>query len=81
MDYSSRRRYVWDDACGIARPARADDTKLFFPTVTPEEVARWRSEFANSLDPAEAELTRRWQRDNCQLQVCPHYFGRVGTAS
>jgi hypothetical protein len=59
MDYGSGCRYVWDDACGIARPARPDDAKPFFPTVTLEELARWRAEFvginANSLDPAGIE--------------------------
>lgn len=71
MDYRSGRRYVWDDACGIARPVRADDTKPFFPTVTLDELARWRAEFVNSLDSADAQLARRWQRENLQTSVLP----------
>jgi hypothetical protein len=60
---------------GIARPARADDKQLYFPTVTQHEVAQWRAEFveniAGTLDPKEGALAQRWRRENLSTSALP----------
>jgi hypothetical protein len=67
IDYASGRRYVWDEAKGIAREATQDDKQHTIPTLTPDELDRWRSEFleANvpSLNTPDLTLARRWRDD------------------
>jgi hypothetical protein len=75
MDHTSGRRYVWDHARGVARPARADDTQPYFPTAAQDELAQWRAEFveniAGALDSNDAALARRWRRENLPTSALP----------
>jgi len=50
MDYSSGLEYVWDSNMGLARPRKEEDRDVpVLPTVSREELAVWRREFAQSL--------------------------------
>jgi hypothetical protein len=64
MDYSSGNQYVWDERRGIARKASKEDRGIPLPTVTPEELGSWRSEFLSStkssLAPSDLALANRW---------------------
>jgi OST-HTH/LOTUS domain len=50
MDYSSGLEYVWDTNTGRARPRQQEERDLpALPTISREELAAWRREFAKSL--------------------------------
>jgi len=52
IDYGSGNTYVLDPNTGLARPKASNDPDLpEAPTVTPDKVASWRHEFAESLAP------------------------------
>src|SRR5690606_21223580 len=65
MDYTSGRRYVWDDTQGVARQADAEDPRPPFPTISADELDRWRLEFLEGadagLDSADRILAERWR--------------------
>lgn len=70
------RRHLWDQEKGIARPADASESGPFFPTITPTEMARLRSEFVKNviadLTRGDAETVLRWQRENLSMSALPH---------
>lgn len=65
VDYTSGRRYVWDESLGRAREAKPNDTQPAFPTLKPDELNRWRAEFLNahadSLSASDMALAMRWR--------------------
>lgn len=65
IDYTSGRRYVWDETQGIARLANSEDPRPSFPTVSADELDKWRSDFLEGadegLDSADRILAERWR--------------------
>jgi|GEM_PF-1430393 len=58
IDYTSGERYVFDPGSGLARQRRSDDDDLpEIPTLTSEDLARWREMFQSTL---EDDRTVRW---------------------
>jgi hypothetical protein len=77
MDLSGRQ-YVWDQAEGIARPARSNDKPPYFPTMTRTELAKWRAEFTQSvsggLSADQTALVRRWEKEHLRTAALPAHL-------
>lgn len=75
MDTPSGRRFVWDAKEEIARESASIDPPdiPILPTVSAEEMAAWRAEFAKKyeLDPAAAEKLAVWQKHRLSSTVLP----------
>jgi energy-coupling factor transporter ATP-binding protein EcfA2 len=71
LDFRSGRRFVWDTRLQKARAALPHETSGFLPTVTENEFAAWRRDFADShrrgLSQSELRLLLRWQSDGKYL--------------
>jgi hypothetical protein len=65
MDFSSGHQYVWDEAQGLAREATANDSEPVIPTVTPELLDTWRTEFVethrSALGQDDLRATVHWK--------------------
>ena len=71
LDFSSGRRYAWDSRQQVAREATADDEQIF-PTVTREEFAQWRNEFATRHSGDEA--VARWRDESLGTKDLPRHL-------
>jgi hypothetical protein len=75
IDYASGRRYVWDEAQGIAREATSHDTQQTIPTLTPDELREWRTEFLDanlaSLTTSDRVLAKRWRDEGLPTLSLP----------
>lgn len=75
VDYASGHPYVWDEALGQARPAKADDSQPRLPTLTPVELAEWRQTFIDahrgSLIGADLANAMRWQEQGLSTNHLP----------
>lgn len=67
LDFSSGRKYVWDEKLQKARTAYPHETSGFLPTVTETEFAAWRRDFVEGhrrgLNQDELRQLLRWQSD------------------
>ena len=65
LDFSSGKRYVWDDEKGLAREEEPEDQLEPLPTVGQLELTEWRAEFAaqvaDTLAPNERSSVDAWQ--------------------
>jgi hypothetical protein len=75
VDYSSGRRYIWDDKQGLAREATREDSQPTFPTLTADEMHGWRGEFLQAvsanLNSADLALATRWQEQRLPTGSLP----------
>lgn len=75
VDYTSGRRYVWDDTQGVARQADSEDPRPLFPTISADEFDRWRLEFLEGadagLDAADRILAERWRTQRLSTANLP----------
>lgn len=59
LDYSSGRKYVWDDEQAIAREyLPTDGEKPVLPTVSPEVLTTWRAEFVQRNESTTPDKTK-----------------------
>jgi hypothetical protein len=65
MDYRSRIEYVWDPEQALAREAKPGESLVRMPTVSKEEFADWRREFAGrhnaTLDASAQARLGQWE--------------------
>jgi hypothetical protein len=80
VDCVSGHAYVWDGALAAARsPEELDESSLpRLPTVTPEELTKWREGFADeirgSVDADFQEALDRWRESPTRSQVLPQRY-------
>lgn len=75
IDYRSGKVYVWDTAKNQAREALPKEALPVLPTVTPDEMNEWRSEFLemHKSNLAGAALVRalRWKEQSLSAALLP----------
>jgi hypothetical protein len=72
LDYSSGSRYVWDadSSSSIVAPEGSDGP--FLPTITPETMTEWKTEFVASLsDKPEDSRVTVWQTQSLPTDALP----------
>lgn len=75
LDYSSKRRYVWDLSSGRARPAETPDEVPVLPTTDTAALAKWRNAFKEEHDGntvgSDSERLQRWAADGLPTAFLP----------
>ena len=72
LDYSSGSRYVWDADSASSIVAPEGSLGPFLPTITPETMAQWKTEFVGDLsDKAEDSRVTAWQTQSLPTDALP----------
>ena len=79
VDCVSGHAYVWEDVRAVAcAPEEVDAGSLRLPTVTPEELGKWREDFADeirgSVDPELQDALDRWRASPTTSQLLPQRY-------
>ena len=81
IDYSSGRTWVWLDGLAVADPPDHPDSTLALPTITAEEMRRWRDEFVATyrkvLDVDDAARVAAWAAGAGRTQELPMSLRRT----
>ena len=79
VDCVSGYAYVWDGGRAVACPSdELDESRPVLPTVTPEELGKWREDFAAEIrDSTDAELQlalEQWRASPTSSQLLPQRY-------
>jgi AcrR family transcriptional regulator len=79
VDCVSGQVYTWDGVYAVPHsPEEAADSDLLLPTVTPDELGKWRSDFANeirgAINPALQDSLETWRASSTSSQMLPQQY-------